>query len=186
MTVNLKLGPVELRDPMTDPMARSWVGWSPTSTPAEIFENNRGVWCLGRRALFETFVTLSFSGTVKIVGRIDRLERIAGPGPARTGFAIVGEVLTPGDPSFDKRFGRRVDTHRNPVTYVDDEERRCVCGCQAPVTAPRVFLAGHDKRAVYSRVVEYWGGTVAFLKWVDESPDLQLRVARGALEQPPA
>lgn len=64
------------------------------------------------------------------------------------------------------------DRHRNPVTYVADpvEQRTCACGCDGPVTGGRVFLPGHDQRAIHERIARQWGDTLGSLRDSTTSP----------------
>jgi hypothetical protein len=51
MTSSFKLSDkVALGPDTNDRMGRSWVGWSPDLTGEEVYENNRGIWILGRLA----------------------------------------------------------------------------------------------------------------------------------------
>lgn len=175
MAVNFKLNPVFALDRAVDPMSRSWVGWSPELTDQEVYEQNRGVWHLGRRAELERYATFSFEGIVRLVVAIDHIEtipaKVAGEKDRR---AIVGTVLREGDPIRDSMVSRPVDSHRNPVTYIPDPAgaRTCGCGCGAVVAGSRAFLPGHDQRAVHDRITRQWGSTVSFIAWFDENfPD---------------
>lgn len=79
-------------------------------------------------------------------------------------------VLGSGDLAFDALIGQPMpDRHRNPVTYVADpvDQRTCACGCGGRVTGGRVFLPGHDQRAVHERIARQWGDTLGFIAWFD-------------------
>jgi translation initiation factor 1 (eIF-1/SUI1) len=41
------------------------------------------------------------------------------------------------------------------------------CGCGGRVTGGRVFLPGHDQRAVHERIARQWGDTLGFIAWFD-------------------
>jgi hypothetical protein len=67
-----------------------------------------------------------------------------------------------------------VYTHRNPVTYIDDpagDPRTCACGCGAVVPGHRIFVPGHDQRAVHDRITRQWGNTLNFIHWFDATYD---------------
>lgn len=171
MTVNFKLGPVTAVDPAQDDMSRTWIGWSPLHLDQETYDQNRGLWLLGRRVEHEQYATFSAEGIVRVVVAIDHVEtvpsKVAG---ARSKRAIMGRVLKAGDPIYDALIDQQVDGHRNPVTYLEDPiggPRTCACGCGAAVLGSRAFLPGHDQRAVHDRITRQWGSTLAFINWFD-------------------
>ena len=49
MAINFILAPAWDTDPQVEAMGRSWVGWDPTRTDAELWDTNRGVWRLSKR-----------------------------------------------------------------------------------------------------------------------------------------
>lgn len=164
--IHLKLGPAR---PVAagDPMGRDWVGWTPTLTSQEIYERNRGVWYLSARAERERYTAFSstVAGVIVAVVANEGIENIDGRRKA-----IIGKVLEPGDPVYDALAGQPMpDRHRNPVTYADDpvDQRTCACGCGGVVTGGRVFLPGHDQRAVHERIARQWGDTLRFIQWFD-------------------
>lgn len=176
MAINFKLGAVTEVDPAKDDMSRTWVGWEPTLTDQQVYDQNRGLWVLGPRARQERLATFSVDGTVQVVVRIERIETVpAKQAGARSKRAIVGRVLAPGDADHDALIGTQVDGHRNPVTYIEDPAggaRTCGCGCGAPVAGHRAFLPGHDQRAVHDRITRQWGSTLGFVDWFDATyPD---------------
>lgn len=170
MAINFKLGSVTEIDPTTDDMTRMWIGWSPTNTSQETYDQNRGIWLLGPRAERERYATFSFDGTARVVVALERIETVPARVPgARSKRAIVGRVLEAGDPMHDALVGQPVDSHRNPFTYLDDPAggaRTCACGCGSPVPGHRAFLPEHDQRAVHDR------STLGFIDWFDATyPD---------------
>jgi hypothetical protein len=167
--IHLKLSPARPVVPPGDPMGlgREWVGWTPDQTPQQLYERNRGVWYLGARASRERYTAFSstVTGTIVAVVANEGVENVDGRKKA-----IVGRVLGPGDLAFDALFGQPMpDRHRNPVTYVADpvDQRTCACGCGGRVTGGRVFLPGHDQRAVHERIARQWGDTLGFIAWFD-------------------
>jgi hypothetical protein len=165
--INLKIGPVRFIDAATDPMGREWVGWTPEQTPQEIYERNRGVWHLSARADRERYTVFSSTVTGRIVVVVANEEIEDADGRRRK---IRGTVLGPGDPVHDALIGQPMpDRHRNPVTYIDDpiDQRTCGCGCGEPVSGGRLFLPGHDQRAVHERIARQWGDTLGFITWFD-------------------
>jgi hypothetical protein len=171
MAINFKLNPRWRLDPEVDRMGREWVGWDDTKSANVNFEQNRGIWLLGRRAEKERYATFSLGGKVVMVAEIDDIEPI----PPRAGDespkrAIVGRVLGQDDPMHETFIGRQVDSHRNPVTYMPDPgyaTKECACGCGETVAPMRDFAAGHDQRAIHDRIARRWGDTVAFIEWFD-------------------
>jgi len=176
MAINFKLVPKYPVTPDDDDMSRTWAGWSSTATAQENFQHNRGLWLLGARAERERYATISLDGAICMVAAIDGLETIAAKNPeVRPKRAIKGQALTAGHPAYEAFIGRPVDAHRNPVTYIDDpagDPRTCACGCGAPVPGHRIFVPGHDQRAVHDRITRQWGNTFNFINWFDATyPD---------------
>ncbi len=176
MAINFKLTDVRTDIDAEDPMARTWVGYDPGRLPEELFEQNRGIWLLGRRADDERFATFSHDGRIVIVAQIDGIELRpwADARGRRDKKAVVGHVLGPGDRAYDHFIGQTVAGHRNPVSYVDDPEPRpkpdanlCACGCGSSVSSEKHFVAGHDQRAVRERITRQWGDTIGFVDWFD-------------------
>jgi hypothetical protein len=164
--IHLKLSPARPADP-GDPLGRDWVGWKPDQTPQQLYEHNRGNWYLSARASHERYTAFSSTVTEKIVAVVanEGVENVDGRKKA-----IVGRVLEPGDPVFDALIGQPMpDRHRNPVTYVADpvDQRTCACGCGGRVTGGRMFMPGHDQRAVHERIARQWGDTLGFIAWFD-------------------
>ena len=166
--ISLKIGPARLHGPgVVDPMERDWVGWTPEQTPQDIYDRNRGVWNFSARADLERYTAFSSTVTGKIVAVVENERIEEWPGGKK---AVVGRVLEPGDPVHDVLIGQRMpDRHRNPVTYVEDpiDQRTCGCGCGGPVSGGRIFLPGHDQRAVHERIARQWGDTLGFITWFD-------------------
>lgn len=173
MTINFKLKDIDYHFGPGDPMARDWTGFSPHLSDHQIYENNRGVWVLGPRADRERYATFSYDGVVKVVVEIRGIETIAGSArrPAQKDRrAITGRVLSAGHTAYDTLISQPVDTDRNPVTYYADPDGRlstCGCGCGCEVTGSRVFVSGHDQRAVHDRITRRWGSTLKFIEWFD-------------------
>ena len=164
MSINFKLDDRRLINHEEDAWDRTWIGWAEDLTDDDVYEQNRGVWLLGRRSRNERLATFSHQGVVKVVVAIDDFEYV--PGGKQ---AIIGRVLRSGDPDYDRLIGTTVDTFRNPVTYQDEGDRECACGCGASVTGTVTFLPGHDQRAVHDRISKQWGSTLAFVRWFDET-----------------
>lgn len=167
MSLNFKLNLKTRVDPTEDPMARSWIGWSPELTDQEIYEQNRGVWVLGRGARTQRIATFSYDGKVVTVVAIDGIEDAPLLPQRRQKQMIEGRVLSAGDTDYDALIGSPVDGHRNPVTYTPREERTCGCGCGGNVSGQRSFLPGHDQRAIHERIAKQWGTTLRFVEWFD-------------------
>ncbi len=171
MALNFKLKAMHDMVPEKDDMHRSWLGFSPTHTAEQTYEQNRGIWLLGPRSALEQYATFSFDGTVRVVVELERVETVPSKDPIRRDrSAICGRVLQHGHPVHDALVGRPVDAHRNPVTYLEDPSdgpRTCACGCGAAVAAHRAFAPGHDQRAVHERITRQWGSTLGFIDWFD-------------------
>ncbi len=171
MAINFKLDPVRAVAPEQDDMGRSWVGFSPTHSAQQTYEQNRGVWLLGPRAAREQYATFSHDGIVRVVVEVDRVETVpAKDATKRPKSAVVGRVLEAGHPVHDALVDQPADLHRNPVTYQPDPSsgpRTCGCGCGTAVADHRAFVPGHDQRAVHERITRQWGSTLGFIRWFD-------------------
>lgn len=168
MTINFKLSDrFDGIDPSQDRMRRTWIGWSPELTDQEVYEQNRGIWVLGRRARSERVATFSHHGEVVVVVAIDEIEDVPPLQYQTPKQAIVGRVLQAGDADYDALIGQPVDHHRNPVTYPPAELQSCGCGCGGKVANARAFLPGHDQRAIHDRIAKEWGTTIGFVEWFD-------------------
>jgi hypothetical protein len=149
------------RDPATEDLGRSRLGYSSDMTPEEIYDAARGCWVLGARADREDTALVAHAGTVVLALAIDRID----PLPGSNRRVIAGRILGPGHPVHD----RYVDNEspagrpRNPIRYINPDG--CRCGCGEPVDS-RDFLPGHDQRAIHDRVSQV--GTVReFCDWFD-------------------
>ena len=150
-------------------MSRTWLGWSAEPTDHEVYEQNRGIWFLGRRAWAQRVATFSHHGVVVAVIAVEQIEEIPPLGGERPKRAIVGRVLEAGDDEYDALIGQPVDGHRNPVTYPSGGVRTCACGCGGVVAGNRVFFPGHDQRAIHDRIAQEWGTTLGFVEWFDQT-----------------
>lgn len=164
MSINFKLDDRRDVDPTDDPWGRTWIGWAEDLSDEDIYKQNRGVWLLGKRSRNERMATFSHQGRVKVVVAIDDFEDV--PGGKQ---AIIGRVLSAGDPDYDALIGTVVDAFRNPVTYQEQGDRVCACGCGARVAGTVTFLPGHDQRAVHERISKQWGSTLSFVRWFDDT-----------------
>lgn len=171
MAINFKLVPAFEVDPVEDDMGRRWAGWSNTHSAEANFENNRGLWRLGARAERERYATFSLDGRICLVASIDAIETIPAKDPhRRPKRALIGRVLPAGHPAHEGLIDQVVDSHRNPVSYLDDPTSSpsiCACGCGGPIPGHRIFVPGHDQRAVHDRITRQWGNTLAFITWFD-------------------
>jgi hypothetical protein len=122
MAINFKLRAVRRFSADGDDMDRTWVGYESTLPSTLIYEQNRGVWWVGRRARDERWATFSAEGVVKVVVELHDVETIPSKRETRAKSAIIGRVLEPGDQAHDWFIGRGVDGHRNPVTYIPDPD----------------------------------------------------------------
>ncbi|MFR9753839.1 hypothetical protein ACL02S_22760 [Nocardia sp. 004] len=165
MALNLKLGP---RRQIEDDSAwgRSWVGWEPGQSARDTYDNNRGVWNLDPRVTKERYATFSVDGTIIAVVEIDHIEDV----PIRGGGmkqAVVGRVLEPGDAGHDLLIDRTVDDHRNPVTYIPDDQFTYAWDYSARVSGGRTHLPRHDQNTDHDRPVSTVStvSTVNIIDW---------------------
>lgn len=160
--IHLKLG--DWREVEDDPMGRTHVGWKPDLTPEQIYEVNRGIWYFGERAGRERYTVFSYNGWNVAVIENSEIETIDDK------KAVVGTVLGAGHPVYDELINQPApDKHRNPVTYPTDPggPRTCACGCGAEVSGKRIFVPGHDQRAIHDRITRQWGDLKRFIDWFD-------------------
>jgi hypothetical protein len=150
-----------------DQMGRTWVGYDPSISVEDLFEQNRGRWVLGTRADREKYAVFSYTGdhTVKFIAEIEGFE------PFGNKRAMKGRVLD-ADHELSRRWlgASAPDGYRNPATYFREPgggPTACACGCGEPVPASRSFVPGHDQRAIHARITRQWGGTVGFIDWFD-------------------
>ncbi|HEY0260572.1 MAG TPA: hypothetical protein VGC18_12060 [Lacisediminihabitans sp.] len=169
LTINFKLNDRFDIDAAKDGMGRAWVGWSLDLSDHEVYEQNRGIWLLGRRARSQEVATFSHHGEVVAVVAIERIEDIPSLQHQKPKQAIIGRVLQVGDADYDALIGQRVDHYRNPVTYLPTGLRTCRCGCGGAVAGSRAFLPGHDQRAIHDRIAQEWGTTLQFVEWFDNA-----------------
>lgn len=164
--IHLKLGPRRLLTPSDhDEMGRDWHGYDPNMTEQDVYDRNRGAWVLGARANSERYAIFSAteSGRICCVVELDRIQSLGAKS------AIVGRVL-PTEHPMHALVGQPAPDHfRNPVTYVPDagSATTCACGCGTAVSGRSNFVAGHDQRAIHSRITAQWGSTVGFVQWFD-------------------
>jgi hypothetical protein len=162
-------------DAALDPMDRPGAGWRSDMTPQQIWDWNRGHYpFVLARALREQYATMSIrGGEVVAAARITDIENVGPVVHRRAGdqYALVGDVLRPGDPEYDRLMSMTIAPHRW-FTYIDDGTQlpafTCVCGCGAAVRGPDQFASGHAQRAVAERISRRWGSAVEFVKWFDE------------------
>jgi hypothetical protein len=159
-----------------DPIDWPGGGWKPDHTPEQIWNCNRGYYPFEpARVMREQYATMSVrGGKVVVAARLSGIQNV-GPVPPRDRdqYALVGEVLKPADPEYDRLMGMMIPPHRW-FTYIDDgtqlPEFTCLCGCGTPVRGPNQFASGHGQRAITDRITRRWGSTVEFVKWFD-GPD---------------
>jgi hypothetical protein len=165
--LHIKLHDRRRIDPADDyPMGRDWVGYDATLSDDDLFAGNRGRWVLGPRAKNEKYAVFSYIGdhAIKFVAEIDGIER------SGDRSALVGRVLPPNHPIARRWVGAPApDSFRNPVTYFKPGAgpSTCACGCGEEVLSRRMFVPGHDQRAIHARITQQWGGTLGFIDWFD-------------------
>ncbi|GAA4623031.1 hypothetical protein [Cellulomonas oligotrophica] len=150
MAINFTLAPVRDVDADVDPMRRTWTGWDPARSAAELWEANRGIWPLSdERLVGQRYATLSFEGCVQVVALIDGVEvHVAGTSPMK---ALTGQVLTADHPVALALLGRPVPEGDDAVVTLETEDvERAAAAPTAPVLraaadAPRAgFLLTYD------------------------------------------
>lgn len=152
MVINFRLGDVVTTDPGQDAMGRSWWGYDPDRSKAELWAQNRGVYGLGTTRLEEErYASLSYRGEVLLVAEITGWEPFTDPGSGVVKKALVGDVLDESHPVSRAFRAQTVPAVRNPVGYFDDEDWG----------AGRTGVAGTDASAGASAAVGSEGATDA-------------------------
>src|SRR4051812_23339425 len=148
--LHIKLHDKRAIDRASDPMDREWVGYDPHLPADVLFEQNRGRWVLGPRADRQEYALFSYTGdhTIKFVAEIDGFE------PVGHKRAIVGRVLSDDHPVARHWVGAPApDSFRNPTTYITEPGgSTCACGCGEAVPGNRMFVPGHDQKAIHARI----------------------------------
>lgn len=143
MAINFTLAPVRDVDADVDPMGRTWTGWDPARSAAELWEANRGIWPLSdARLVGQRYATLSFEGCVQVVARIDGAQvHVAGTSPMK---ALTGQVLTADHPVALALLGAVVPAGVDAVAVLDTSEAERAAVAPAP---PSPRAAGRPVRA---------------------------------------
>ena len=96
-------------------------GWDPDAPPAQLWEQNRGLWHLDPervRRLCQTTVAFAHRGVIVLVGTLDRL--VEDPAQHRW-YVIEGRPLGPGDALHDALVGKRTPyTAHQSIKYLDE------------------------------------------------------------------
>jgi hypothetical protein len=123
VVVNIRLVPKRLVDPVGDSMGRSWYGYDPDCTDAELWAQNRGEYGLAEaRIKDERFATLSHRGKIVLVASLRGWEPVEDLERGVWEKALVGNVLVAGDPTCDALHGRPVPSGRSAFVYLNDAE----------------------------------------------------------------
>ncbi|HEY5857132.1 MAG TPA: hypothetical protein VIW24_24625 [Aldersonia sp.] len=117
-------------------------------TPEQTWKWNRGYYRFDlARALREQYATMSVRGDeVVAAARItDVISVGVVPRTGREEFALVGELLRPGDRDYDRLMGMAIPWHRS-FMYIEDgtqlPEFTCLCECGVGVRGPNQFASG--------------------------------------------
>jgi len=118
MVIHIKLSERKTAD-TDDPLGRSWYGYDPEATPAELWENNRGDWrLLAERIAAERWVALNSQGRVVLVAELEDPAYEILPGTTPPKKALFGRVLPEGHPVREALMRTQVVyTSRNAIQY---------------------------------------------------------------------
>ncbi|MBY6676552.1 hypothetical protein HQ314_06460 [Rhodococcus sp. BP-332] len=138
MVVNIRLSDrreLTALETEQDSLNRLWVGYDPTATSQENWDNNRGRYVVSEKRLHDQhYVTFSRRGAVVAVAERHNHERVSDPGPRSEKIAFIGRPLAPGDTAYDHLIGMSVPSAgQNPVQYIAIEPPNGTGG--APVLA---------------------------------------------------
>ncbi|TVU64091.1 hypothetical protein FQP90_08880 [Paenarthrobacter nitroguajacolicus] len=126
MVINIRLGNRTTAQ-TDDPLGRSWYGYDPAVTPEQLWSNNRGDWNLdANRIDGQHWAALNYQGQIVLVVELGStgFEWVTIPSK-RPKKALIGRVLTKGDPAHDALIGTHIEYppgSRNPILYGDDPE----------------------------------------------------------------
>lgn len=122
VVINSRLGDRVETDPAADSMGRSWYGYEPTCSPADLWNQNRGVYGFAIDKIeAERFASISYRGDVLVVADLSDWEWFVDPTSGVWRKALIGDVLGPGDAAYDVLITQTVPSARNPIGYFDDE-----------------------------------------------------------------
>jgi hypothetical protein len=101
-------------------MDRPGGGWHEHMTPQQIWDWNRGYYpFVLARAKRERYATMSVRGNrVVVAARLTDVEPV-GPVRGREMYALVGDVIRPGDPDYDRFMSMAIPAHRW-FMYIND------------------------------------------------------------------
>lgn len=118
MVIHIKLSDRKTAD-SDDPLGRSWYGYHPGATPAELWDNNRGDWrLLAERIVAERWAALNFQGRVVLVAELEDRKYEILPGTTPPKKALVGRVLPEGHPVREALMRTQVVySSRNAILY---------------------------------------------------------------------
>lgn len=127
-----------------DPLGRSWYGYDPEVTPAELWENNRGDWrLLAERIAEERWAALNYGGKVVLVAELEDQAYEVLPGGTRPKKALLGRVLPDGHPVREALMQKKVVySSRNAIQYIPAPELGVVA---APSPATPLHLEPLDQ-----------------------------------------
>jgi hypothetical protein len=120
MVIHIKLSDRRTAD-SDDPLGRTWYGYDPMATPAELWENNRGDWNLSAESIAEQrWAALNYGGQVVLVVELEDPAFQVLPGASRPKKALRGSVL-PKDHPVHEALSRKTVVYppgtRNSIRY---------------------------------------------------------------------
>ncbi len=118
MVIHIKLSDRKTAD-TDDPLGRSWYGYDPEATPAQLWDNNRGDWRLSAdRIAAERWAALSHKGQVVLVVELGNPAYKDVPGTTLPKKALLGRVLPKGHPVREALMRTQiVYSSRNAIQY---------------------------------------------------------------------
>ncbi len=120
MVIHIKLSDRKTAD-SDDPLGRTWFGYDPKATPAELWENNRGDWrLLAERIAEQRWAALNYQGLVVLVAELADPPYQVLPGATRPKKALLGRVLRDDHPVHEALIGMTVvypPGSRNSIRY---------------------------------------------------------------------
>jgi hypothetical protein len=140
-------------------------------TSEQTWHWNRGYYPFDlARAKREQYATMSVRGDkVVAAARLTDVEYV-GFLRGKKRYALVGDVLKPGDPDYDRLMNMVIPAHRSYCYIADGTQLpdfTCLCGCGDAVSGPDQFASGHAQRAAIDRIIRGWDSVAEFVKWFD-------------------
>ncbi len=120
MAINISLDHRQDVEPETQPIPRTFTGFDPRLSDELLWDANRGAHDIDDSLAQERFATFSHEGTIRLVVELEGVENVGDHGTPRR--ALLGRVLSAGDPVRDALVGQAVADDVAEVSRIDTTE----------------------------------------------------------------